>query len=77
MKQALHGSGSIDGYNNGVTEVHSNIPTLTTPDLEWSFEIDGSENNNNSAAGFDLNNPPGINAYGNGPVIQPPNAPVI
>ena len=75
-KQALDGSGSTVGYNNGVTEVHSNIPTLTTPDLEWSFEIDGSENNNNSAADFDLNNPPGINAYGNGPVIQPPNAPV-
>ena len=71
----LNSTSVMNGYNNNVIEIQSNIPSLA-PTLEWSFEEDGSENGGTAAADILFNNPPGVQPYGEGPYVFPANQPI-
>lgn len=62
----------ITAYNNGVIEVPSNLQL--TPDLEWSFESDGSENSKAIGAAFSFDQPAGLQTFDNGVYLLPKNA---
>lgn len=61
-------------YNNGVIEVPSNLQL--TPDLEWSFESNGSENSSTSGAAFSFEQPAGLQTFDGGVYLLPKNAPI-
>ena len=62
----------ITAYNNGVIEVPSNLQL--TPNLEWSFESDGSENSSTSGAAFSFDQPAGLQTFDNGVYLLAKNA---
>lgn len=71
----LSSTSVVNGYNSGVIDVQSNHPSLA-PDLEWSFEQDGSENSSIAGAEFSFSNPGGVQPYDQGPYVFPANQPL-
>lgn len=72
FESQINSSAVGTAYNNGVIDIPSNLQL--TPDLEWSFESDGSENSNATGAAFSFDQPAGTATYGDGVYLLAKNA---